>query len=172
MKIESERLLFRRYSDADFPFLQKMTADPEMMKYIGNGQTRDKDGALRFLYWVYQGYKENQETGLLLLERKSDRQPVGQAGIIPQKVDGKDEWEIGYWIANEHWSSGYATEAARTLRDYAFEKLGKERLVSLIHPDNTASQRVAEKCGMKLEKQSLVAGRAVCVYAIQKEEQI
>lgn len=169
MNIESERLVFRRYEDADFSFLQKMAADPEVMKYIGNGETRDKDGVLLFLYWIYRDYKENKDSGLLLLERRSDGERVGHAGLVPQKVDGDDEWEIGYWIAREHWSMGYATEAAQAIRDYAFGKLGKKRLVSLIHPDNKASQRVAENCGMKLEKRSLVKGRTVCVYAIEKE---
>ncbi|MFD1031633.1 GNAT family N-acetyltransferase [Metaplanococcus flavidus] len=169
MKIESERLIFRRYQDADFPFLKAMTADPEVMKYIGSGETRDKEGALRFLYWVYQGYKRNSETGLLLLVRRSDGKPIGHAGLVSQEVDGAAEWEIGYWIAKEYWSQGYATEAARTLRDYAFEKLGKERLVSLIHPDNKGSRKVAENCGMVLDKKSLVSGRIACVYAIHEE---
>lgn len=171
MRIESERLTLRRYSDDDFLFLRKMAADPEMMKYVGNGQTRDKDGALRFLYWVYQGYKDDPETGLLLLERRSDGLPVGHAGLVPQKVDGADEWEIGYWIARDEWSNGYATEAARALQHYAFNLLKKERLVSLIHPDNIASQKVAEKCGMRLEKTSRLWDNSVNVYSIQREEQ-
>lgn len=172
MRIETERLMLRRYRDSDFGFLLKMTADPEIMKWIGDGETRDRDGALRFLYWVYRGYKEHPETGLLLVERKSDGKPVGHAGLVPQKVDGINEWEIGYWIARERWSQGYANEAAHALLDYGFGNLRKERLISLIHPDNKASQRVAEKCGMTLEKKSLVSGRAACVYAIQREESL
>lgn len=85
MKIESERLVLRRYVDGDFAFLHGMAADPEMVKYVGNGETRDRDGALRFLYWVYQGYKDDPATGLLLLERRSDGEPVGHAGLVPQK---------------------------------------------------------------------------------------
>ncbi|HSJ39262.1 MAG TPA: GNAT family N-acetyltransferase [Planococcus sp. (in: firmicutes)] len=170
MKIESERLRFRRYQDRDFPFLHAMAADPETMKYIGNGDTRDRDGTLRFLYWIYQGYKDDPQSGLLVLERKSDGKPVGHAGLVPQNVDGADEWEIGYWIAKEYWSQGYATEAAQALRDYAFDKLGKERLVSLIHPDNGGSQKVAENCGMNLEKKTLLTGRVAYVYAMEREE--
>lgn len=171
MKIESERLVFRHYTDADFPFLHEMAADPEMVKYVGNGATRDKDGALRFLYWVYQGYKEDPTTGLLLLERKNDGKLIGHAGLVPQKVDGADEWEIGYWVAKEHWSQGYATEAAGALRDYAFGTLGKERVVSLIHPDNKGSQKVAENCGMKFEKKCLLTGNNAWVYAMEKERE-
>lgn len=170
MKIESERLLFRRYRDSDFPFLHAMTADPEMMKYVGNGEARDRDGALRFLYWVYQGYKNDPQSGLLVLERWSDGKPVGHAGLVPQKVDGADEWEIGYWIAKDHWSQGFATEAAQAIRDYAFGTLGKERVVSLIHPDNKGSQKVAENCGLTFEKESLLTGRITWVYAMEREE--
>ena len=102
--------------------------------------------------------------------RKSDGKLIGHAGLVPQNVDGKEEWEIGYWIAKEHWLQGYATEAAVALRDYAFDKLARERLVSLIHPDNKGSLKVAANCGMELEKKSLMSGGVACVYAIHREE--
>ena len=172
MNIQTDRLLFRRYSDEDFDFLHSLTADPEVMQYIGNGKTRDKDGALRFLYWVYKGYKENSELGLMLLVRKEDGKPVGQAGLVPQKVDDKEELEIGYWISRDFWGQGYATEAATVLRDYGLHSLKKERLVSLINPANTASRKVAENIGMKLEKKSLFSGQTIDVYAAHKEETI
>lgn len=170
MNIQTDRLLFRRYSDEDFDFLYSLTADPEIMQYIGDGKTRDKDGALRFLYWVYKGYKADPELGLMLLVRKEDGKPVGQAGLVPQKVDGNDEIEIGYWISRDFWGQGYATEAAMALRDYGLYTLKKERLVSLINPANTASQKVAGNIGMALEKKCLFSGQTIDVYATQKEE--
>lgn len=170
MNITSDRLLFRHYTDEDFGFLCSLTADPKMMRFIGDGQTRDRDGALRFLYWVYRGYETDPALGLRLLVRKKDGKRIGHAGIVPQLVDGEKEFEIGYWISPAFWGQGYATEAAKSLAEYGFGKLEKQRLVSLIQPGNTASRKVAEKAGMKLEKESWVSGQLACVYAIHKRE--
>lgn len=170
MTITSERLLFRPYTDKDFEFLCSMTGDSAMMRYIGDGQIRDRDGALRFLYWIYRGYEADPALGLRLLVRKKDGRRIGQAGIVPQLVDGAKEIEVGYWISPEFWGQGYATEAANALIEYGFKTIGKRRLVSLIQPGNTASRRVAEKTGMVLEKECLVSGQLVYVYAIHTEE--
>lgn len=170
MNIQTDRLLFRRYSDEDFDFLHSLTADPEVMQYIGNGKTRDRDGSLHFLYWIYKGYKADPALGLMLLVRKEDGKPVGQAGLVPQKVENKDEIEVGYWISRDFWGLGYATEAAKALRDYGLYTLKKARLVSLINPANTASRKVAENIGMALEKESRFSEQTIYVYAIHKEE--
>ena len=63
------------------------------------------------------------------------------------------ETDIGWHLLREHWGQGLATEAARASRDYAFVQLGVERLVAQIHPENSASRRVAEKIGMTLQKE-------------------
>ena len=170
MTITSDRLLFRPYTDKDFEFLYSMTADPLMMRYIGGGHIRDRDGALRFLYWIYRGYEADPALGLRLLVRKKDGKRIGHAGIVPQLVSGAKEIEIGYWISPDFWGQGYATEAAKALTEYGFEALGQRRLVSLIQPENIASRRVAEKAGMVLEKECLVSGQLICVYALHKEE--
>ncbi|RNF39961.1 GNAT family N-acetyltransferase [Planococcus salinus] len=171
MNIQSERLQFRFYTDEDFNFLASMTADPKMMRFIGDGKTRNREGALRFLYWIYRGYEENPELGLRLLVRKSDGKRLGHAGIVPQIVEGVEETEIGYWIFPDFWGQGYATEAAKALAEYGFTTLRKHRLVSLIQRGNEASRKVAEKIGMELEKESWISGQLVCVYVLEKKKE-
>jgi RimJ/RimL family protein N-acetyltransferase len=63
------------------------------------------------------------------------------------------ETDIGWHLLREHWGQGLATEAAQVSRDYAFAQLRVERLVAAIHPENSASRRVAEKIGMTLQKE-------------------
>lgn len=166
MKIQTERLELRLYRDEDFDFLYSMLSDPDVVRYIGNGQTRSRDAALEFLYWIYRSYKENADLGLRVLIRKSDGRRVGHAGLVKQTVEGKPELEIGYWIAKEFWGQGYAKEAANGLRYYGIRYLAKTRFISLIQPDNTASRKVAERIGMSLEKEIIMNGKKVCVYAL------
>lgn len=169
MEIETERLSFRRYRDGDFEFLQSLLANPEVVRFIGNGNTRNRDEALEFLYWIYRSYRETPDIGLRVMVREEDNQRIGHAGLVSQLVDGTEELEIGYWIAPEYWGQGYAKEAASGIRDYAIGKLGKKRLVSLIQPGNEASKKVAQSVGMSLEKEIAMGGKDVCVYALEVE---
>ena len=75
-----------------------------------------------------------------------------------------NEIEIGYRLHPDYWNRGLATEAARAVRDYAFEVMKLERVISLIHPDNRASRRVTEKNGMTLEKETTFRGFPTLVF--------
>ena len=77
---------------------------------------------------------------------------IGRCGLLPWTIDGQREVEVAYTITQEYWGQGLATEAARGILEYGFEKLNLSRLICLIDPENIASQRVAEKIGMTLEK--------------------
>lgn len=169
VRLQSDRLEFRTYTDEDFHFLYSLLSDPEMIRYIGKGQTRDKNGALEFLYWIYRSYKENPQGGLLLLVRKEDGRRIGHAGLVAQNIEGADELEVGYWVAKDFWGQGYAKEAAEALRDYGLQQLGRKRLISLIQPDNQASRKVAEHIGMTVEKEIVLSGKNVWVYVMDKE---
>lgn len=78
---------------------------------------------------------------------------IGRCGLLPWTIEGQNEVEIAYLLDKEFWGQGLASEGALAIRDYAFKKLGLLRLVCLIDPKNIASQKVAEKIGMILEKQ-------------------
>lgn len=170
MYLQSDRLQFRVYTDEDFYFLWSLLADPEMIRYIGKGETRDRSKALEFLYWIYRSYKENPGSGLLLLTRKTDGKRIGHAGLVTQTIEGVNELEIGYWVAKEFWGQGYAKEAAKALRNYGLQQLGKNRLISLIQENNMASQKVAEHIGMTVEKKISLFGKNTYIYAVEEEK--
>lgn len=167
MDIQTERLSFRKYRDDDFEFLRSLLANPEVVRFIGNGNTRNRDGALEFLYWIYRSYRETPEIGLRIMIAADSGQRIGHAGLVNQQVEGKEEVEIGYWIAPEYWGQGYAKEAASAIRDHAIHELGKKRLISLIQPGNAASKKVAQYVGMSLDKEIVMGGKDVCVYALE-----
>ena len=75
---------------------------------------------------------------------------IGQCGITMQTLgDGRQVHEVGYLFRRDFWHNGYATEAARGCMDYAFDTLGAEEVYSIIRDSNMASQRVAERNGMR-----------------------
>ncbi|MGE6256950.1 GNAT family N-acetyltransferase [Heyndrickxia sporothermodurans] len=164
MEILSERLLLRPYNDNDLDFLESLLANPNIVRYIGNGQTRDEEGVKKFLDWIYYTYSLNANYGLKLILEKGSNKRIGHAGLVPQIINGKEEIEIGYWISQEYWGRGFATEAARGLKNYGKNKLQIGKMIALIQKDNSASQKVAKKIGMRLEKEIILDGKDVFVY--------
>jgi ribosomal-protein-alanine N-acetyltransferase len=71
---------------------------------------------------------------------------------LPWTIEGQPEVEVAYLMDKTYWGKGLATEAAKGIRDYAFNNLNLSRLICLIDPENTASIKVAQKIGMTLEK--------------------
>jgi RimJ/RimL family protein N-acetyltransferase len=75
---------------------------------------------------------------------------IGQCGLFIQDVNGIPETEVGYHLTPRYWGMGYATEAAQLFRNYGFEQYPLESIVSIIHPENEASKKVALRNGMHL----------------------
>jgi [ribosomal protein S5]-alanine N-acetyltransferase len=85
-------------------------------------------------------------------------------------VDGERQVEVAYALAPEFWGRGYATEAARAIRDHAFRTLDVPHLISLIDPENAASIRVAQRNGMAFWKTAEFRAHLVRVYRITRAE--
>lgn len=93
--------------------------------------------------------------GLQALIDKQTGEMVGQCGLLLQEVDGVEELEVGYHIFREFWGRGYAPEAARAFINYGFQEKLSNSIISIIHSENTNSQRVAAKNNLKLDKQTI-----------------
>lgn len=164
---ETPRLILRQITNDDVNDLATIFADPVVMKFWPSTRTYEEtkqycDGILS----CYQEYG----FGLWATIYKADNKLIGRCGLIPQLVDGQKEVEIGYLLAKEYWGRGLATEAAIAIKNYGFQQLNFNRLISLIVPENIASQKVAIKNGMKYEKDTTHAGIKHRVYAIHKNK--
>ena len=94
---------------------------------------------------------------------------LGWCGFYHQHIDGMDEIEIGYRMHPDYWNQGLTTEAAGVVRDHAFRDLKLPRVISLIHPENIPSWRVAEKIGMRPEKQTIYRGYLTNVFTLARD---
>jgi RimJ/RimL family protein N-acetyltransferase len=169
--IETERLLLRKPRVEDAAGLLEAFADPEAMRYIGDGSTTDLAGAEQAVErWLERW--ESWGIGMFVVERKEDDRVLGRAGFLrwdPQTWQlGGTETEIGWGLAREHWRHGYATEAALALRDWALGDRGLSRLISLIQHGNVPSVRVAEKLGERYERDVEVRGLPTWLYAVER----
>ena len=150
--------------DADA--LHAALGDPLSMKYYPHAFSRDEVD--RWIARAMESYAANGY-GLYAMTLKSTGQVIGDCGHVLQEVDATKEIEIGYHVLRLLQGRGYATEAARACVEYGFGKLHAKKLISLIRPENTPSRRVAEKAGMKAEKEILRWGFRHLVYSISRD---
>lgn len=152
MKIlETERLIFRHQVMEDLDALWALYCNPEITKYIPDAP-RNYQEAREELEWFLNGHPKHPELGLWATIHKETGKFIGRCGLLPWTIEGQQEVEVAYTLAQDFWAQGLATEAAEGILQYAFYNLKLTRLICLIDPENVASQRVAEKIGMTLEK--------------------
>ncbi len=149
--LETKRLILRHQVPEDLDDLWGLYCNPEITKYIPDAP-RSREEAKEELEWHMNGHPKNRELGLWATIHKESGKFIGRCGLLPWTIDGQNEVEVAYTIAQAYWGQGLATEAACGILEYGFEQLNLPRLICLIDPDNIASQRVAEKIGMSLEK--------------------
>jgi ribosomal-protein-alanine N-acetyltransferase len=163
--IETERLLLREFVPEDVDALAAVLSDPETMRYYPAALDR-----LGVAAWIERNRRRYADHGhgLWAMVSKSSGELIGDCGLTRQTVDGTDEIEIGYHVRRDLWGRGYAPEAARAFRDYGFARLGADRLISLIRPENLPSRRVAEKAGLSLWKEVMWRDLPHYVYVIRR----
>jgi RimJ/RimL family protein N-acetyltransferase len=157
------RLAFREMTPADAPLLERLIGDPEVMWVYP--APYDADGIRRWIDWNHRLYRE-RGFGLWLLHGRDTGEFVGECGLTPQDVEGTEEIEVGYHVLKSLWGQGFATEAVTACRDQARDVLRLPRVVALIDPRNTASQRVATRAGLVHERDATFPTKVLRVYAI------
>jgi RimJ/RimL family protein N-acetyltransferase len=167
VRLESERLILRWFREDDLTDLCRMTGDPEVMKFLGDGRPVDEMLTWRHMatymgHWYYRGY------GIWAVEEKSSGRVVGRIGFM--NPVGWPDFELGWTLARDCWGKGYATEGAGRALEYAFTEMNRDHVISLIAPDNLASIKVAERLGEKVAGKTNVVNHDVFIYRIDRRD--
>lgn len=145
MILETQRLALRQLTQNDFDALCRILKDEKaMVAYEGAFSDAEVQQWLdrqldRYRQWGF---------GLWAAVLKETGEVIGQCGLTMQPWKDREVLEIGYLFQRRYWHQGYATEAARACKRYAFDVLKAEEVCSIIRDTNTASQRVALRNGM------------------------
>lgn len=155
--LTTERLILRHFHLMDENAMMNIFGDAEVMRFGDGPQTRE--WVASWLQTCLQRYFDTWGFGPYAVVRQRDASVIGYCGLFYfPEVNGQPEVEVGYRLARSAWGQGFATEAVRAVRDYAFHTLSLHRLIAIIDPSNTASIRVAEKVGMHYEQDVMLAG--------------
>lgn len=163
--LTTERLALRKMNKDDTANLLEIFADPVAMQYYPSTKNEHETNA--WINWTLENYAKFG-SGLWIVEDKRTGEFLGQCGLVLQKVDGSMEMEIGYLFKRSIWGNGYATEAALACKEYGFTEMKLRKLISLIDVHNVPSVNVAERVGMKREKNVMKWEKEIAVYTVYR----
>jgi [ribosomal protein S5]-alanine N-acetyltransferase len=169
---ETKRLLFRRLLPSDFETWVEFMKDPSSTEFIP--MPDNSSPVEKCKVWfdkIFYRY-ENNKGGLNVLIDKLTGDFIGQCGLLVHIVDDVEELEIAYSIMPQYHGQGFATEAAKKCRDFAFENNYRDSLISLINDKNTFSKKVAFNLGMTLDKVTTYNSKEFNVYRIMKDKSL
>ena len=163
--LDTSRLRLRQPAASDLNAYASLCADAEVMRYVGDRGPLTREDAWRQLamligHWALRGY------GMWVVEELGSRAFVGRVGL--NYPEGWPEPEVAWALARPYWGRGYAFEAATAALRVAFGMLGWSRACSLIVPLNLRSIRLAERLGERFERNVLVRGHELSLYAIER----
>jgi RimJ/RimL family protein N-acetyltransferase len=167
LRLETERLTLRPFEPGDVEDLHAVHSDPSTFEFIGSDPPASLDETRARIERISAGIAEHGFGPCAVVERASGR-VVGDCGL--QILEEGPEVELGYKLGPEYRGRGIATEAGRAWVAYGLETLGLERIVAVAWPENEASQRVMQKCGMKLGGPGHHYGHDTVMYAITRAE--
>lgn len=160
----TERLRLRPFRRSDVDDYAAMNADPEVQRHLG--EPWDRGRSWRHMAFIV-GHWQLKGCGPWAVERKGDGTFVGTVGFY--EPEGWPGFELAGCLAQRWWGNGYATEAARAALDHAFTVWKRDRVISLVNPENRRSIRVVERLGERLEGRTDLLGREMLAYAIDRE---
>jgi RimJ/RimL family protein N-acetyltransferase len=167
--LKTERMTIRELTLADVDGWMEYFNSPLALQFMPF-ELSSREMCTQVIERQINRYAANDYDGLHALIDNKTGALVGQCGLLIQEVDGVKELEIGYHLIPRFWKKGYATEAAKRFKEYAFENNLSESLVSIIHINNVNSQQVASRNGMKPEKETVYKDMPVVIYRITKTE--
>ncbi|WP_426752419.1 GNAT family N-acetyltransferase [Myxococcus sp. Y35] len=144
--------MLRAVRDSDLDAVFALHADPETNRFSANATALTRDEARRLMA-LWQDDWAHHGVGYWVVERRdTPGDLVGFGGVRHKELEGRRVLNLAYRFAPRTWGTGYATEMARTALSLARRHLPDIPVVAIIHPENIASIRVAERSGMRFER--------------------
>lgn len=154
--LETDRLALRRLTVEDAPFILRLLNEPSFLQHVGDRGVRNLADAKQYILSGPMASYERHGFGLLLVELKETRAPIGICGLL--KRDVLDEVDLGFAFVPESWSQGYGFESASAVLGHARDVLHLRRVVAITSPDNAASINLLVKLGFYFDRMVQMPG--------------
>lgn len=141
--LTTDRLVLRRFTDADADDLVALHNDPAVMRFLNGGRPTPREVI------VHETLPAFAASGFFAAVERATGLFTGWFHLRAAQGGASDEPELGYRLHRTHWGRGYATEGSLALIDKAFGELGARRVFAQTMTVNRGSRRVMEKCGLR-----------------------
>ncbi len=148
--LETKRLTLRYFRPDDAEFIVRLLNEPAFVEYIGDKGVRTVEEANEYLRNGPMDSYERYGYGLNRVELNETGEPIGMCGLV--RRDNLDDADIGYAFLEQYWSKGYARESAEAVLEHARNKLGLDRIVAIVTPENHSSIKLLQKIGLNFER--------------------
>ena len=148
--IETERLILRKFTVDDAPFILKLLNTPSWLRFIGDRNVHSIEEAEQFLLNRYMKGYETHGFGFYLAIEKVTKNPIGMCGLV--KRANLEDVDIGFAFMPDFVGKGYGFEAASATLKYAENVLKLEKVIAIVDPKNVVSIALIKKIGLKFEK--------------------
>jgi RimJ/RimL family protein N-acetyltransferase len=153
---ETDRLVLRRLTPDDAPFILRLLNEPSFLQHIGDRGVRNVADAKQYILTGPMASYERHGFGLFLVELKDGGAPIGICGLL--KRDALDDVDVGFAFVPESWSKGYAFESTQATLAYARDTHHLRRVVAIVSPENVASIGLLVKLGFFFDRMVQMPG--------------
>lgn len=160
---ETERLIIRHWTLDDIPDYHQVVADPEVTKYLYDGQPHDYELAKTYVE-KHMALAKEYGWSRFVVVNKTTNEFMGFCGYFPFQGTSLDEVDFGWRYAKKFWNQGYGTEAAKAVLQLGVEQFKFPRIVSTSFPENRGSIRIMQKIGMHFEKDIVMQEKTMKMY--------
>ena len=164
--LETTHLTLRPLRAEDASVLHQLYQDEGVLRYFPRTTPPPLENVLRFITNQAAHWEENGCGNLAIQLRGGNGEMMGWAGV--ELIPDTGETEVGYLLGRPYWGGGYATQAALAVLRDGFNRLPVEQVIGLTHPENIASQRVLEKCGLRYWDRKTYFGMEMCRYRVER----
>ncbi len=163
--IETGRLLLRPWRPEDAEAWCGILQEKDILRFFPNPSPPARSKAEQYIehhnaHWARHSY------GHWAVVTPPDSRIIGWCGL--EYLPDLDDVEVAYLLSHRAWGQGYATEAAKAAVKFGFETAGLPKIIGLVHPENSASIRVLEKCGLTYADRVRLWGMEILRYRISR----
>lgn len=160
--IETTRIVLRPFELSDLSALKAILGEPGIFRYFPNQASWPEEKVQKYIvhhqiHWREHGY------GHWAMTLRETGRVIGWNGL--EYLPDTNETEIGYVVSTAYWGRGFATEAGQAIINFGLNTARLEEIIGLTHPENVASQRVLEKCGLVFTRREIYFGMEMFRYA-------
>jgi len=147
--LTTDRLILRQLTHHDAEAMTAIFGSPEVLRFLNNDPVDTREKAIGMIDWLAQNYQDQRGIDWGITRRADDRM-IGMCGLYDWDRENR-HIDLGYHIVPAEWGKGFASEAARALITWAFDRLDVHRIQADCTAGNDASERVMIKCGFTFE---------------------